>query len=102
MRRRDSGAGAGLVSARGSRKLLVIRGVVGYYGDDVVRVQLVAPPEVAKLYEESHACDCAAGVLDELAHRAGGAACSEEVVGYEDAGTRRYGVGVDLQGVRAV
>ena len=58
--------------------------------------------EVGELYEEGDAGDGAAPALDELAHGVGCAAGGEEVVGDEDAGAWRYGVGVGFEGVGAV
>jgi hypothetical protein len=55
--------------------------------------------EEAQFDEECDARDGAAGVLDELAHGAGGAAGGEEVVYDEDAVTAGDGVGVDFEGV---
>src|SRR5215212_11057992 len=52
--------------------------------------------------EEGDARDDAAGVLDELAHGAGGAAGGEEVVHDEDAVAAGDGVDVDFEGVGAV
>src|ERR671916_198034 len=76
--------------------------MVGDQGHDLVGLELVAAGEVGQFYQEGDARDGAAGVLDELAHGAGGAAGGEEVVGHEDAGALRDGVGVGFQGVRAV
>src|SRR5918998_2840650 len=76
--------------------------MVGDQGHDLVGLELVAAGEVGQFDQEGHAGYGAAGVLHELAHGAGGAAGGEEVVGDEDAGARRDGVGVGFQGVRAV
>src|SRR5215204_4285533 len=91
----------GVVSPSGSGRL-VFRVIVGYEGDDVVGAELVAAVQVAELYEEGNAGNCAAGVLDELAHSASRAACGEQVVCDEDAGALGDRVGVGLQGVGAV
>src|SRR5215210_2893120 len=96
-----TGWGEGVVSPRGSGRL-VFRVIVGYEGDDFVGAELVAAVQVAELYEEDHAGHCAAGVLDELAHGAGRAACGEQVVCNEDAGAFGDRVGVGFQGVGAV
>src|ERR687893_1665938 len=80
----------------------VIWGGVGYQGDDLVGGEAVAAVEVAELYEEGHADDGAAGVLDEFAHGAGGAAGGEEVVADEDPGALPYRVGVGFEGVGPV
>ena len=63
---------------------------------------MFAATEEAELYEEGYAGHDAAGVLDELAHGAGGAAGGEQVIYYEDAGALGDGVEVDLEGVLAV
>ena len=76
--------------------------VVGEEGGYGVGGEEVTAAQGAKFYEEGEAGHDAAGVLDEVAHGAGGAAGGEEVVDDEDAGAGRYGVGVDLQGVRTV
>src|SRR5215211_3155414 len=76
--------------------------IVGDEGDDVVGGEARAAVEVGELYEEGDAGDDSVCVLDELAHGAGGAACGEEVVGDEDAGAWRYGVGVGFQGIGTV
>src|SRR5215217_3254361 len=91
-------------SSSGSGRLcrLFVRVIVGDERDDVVRGEQVAAVQVAELYEECYAGDGAAGVLDELAHGAGGTTGGEEVVGDEDAGARSYGVGVGLEGIGAV
>src|SRR5829696_782416 len=102
MRRSASGVcGVGRVSGRGSGRLLAWV-IVGDEGDDMVGVEAGAAVEEGELYEKCDAGDDAARVLDELAHSAGGAAGGEEVVGDEDAGAWRYGVGVGFQGVGAV
>src|SRR4028119_1300170 len=55
----------------------------------------------AELYEGGPAEDGAAGVLDEFAHGAGGAAGGEEVVADEDPGALPYRAGVGFAGVGA-
>ncbi len=76
--------------------------VVGDEGGDGVGGEKLAAAEEAELYEEGYAGHYAAGVLDELAHGAGGAAGGEQVVYHEDAGAVGDGVEVDLEGVLAV
>src|SRR5687768_6139664 len=102
MRRSAWGAcGAGWVSRMGSGRLLVWV-IVGYEGDDVVGGEAFATVKVGELYEEGYARYDAAGVLDELAHGAGGAAGGEEVIGDEHLGAGQYGVVVGLEGIGAV
>src|SRR5687768_6620266 len=91
----------GAVSSSGSGRL-VLWVMVGDEGDDWVGLELFAAAQVGEFYEEGHACDRTAGVLDELAHGAGRASRCEEVVCDEDAGTFGDRVGVGFQGVGTV
>src|SRR5215212_293903 len=91
------GAG-GVVSPRGSGRLLVWV-IVSDEGDDGVGFEAGAAVQVGELYEESNAGHGAAGVLDELAHSAGGSPGGQQVVDDEDAGIGRNGVVVGFQGV---
>src|SRR5918998_5865018 len=103
MRRSGSGVcGAGSAPCRGSGRLLLGWVIVGNEGDYLVGGEAVAAVEGGEFYEEGDAGHGGAGVLDELAHGAGGAARGEQVVGDEDLGVWRYGVGVGLEGVGAV
>jgi len=86
----------------GPGRASLISVVVGDEGDYFVGFEEFAAFEEAKLYEEGDAGYDAAGVLDELAHGAGGATGGEEVVDDEHAGAFRYAIGVDLQRVLAV
>jgi hypothetical protein len=102
MRRSGSDCrGARYGSCMGSGRLLA-RVIVGDERDDGVRIEAGAAVEVGELYEEGDAGYDTACVFDELAHGAGGAACGEEVVGNEDAGSWRHSVGVGFQGVGAI
>src|SRR5215217_2224553 len=99
MRRSASARWAvGCVSVRGSGRLFVWV-IVSDEGDDVVGFEAGAAVQVGELYEEGDAGHGAAGVLDELAHSAGGTPGGEEVVGDEDAGARLNSVGVGFEGV---
>src|SRR5919202_3394027 len=91
-------AGAGW---SGSGRLL-FRVIVGNERDNLVGGEAGAAAEVCELYKERDAGDDAARILDELAHGACGASCSEEIVSDEDAGTSRDRVGMGFQGVCAV
>src|ERR671911_3197152 len=101
---RRSGSGVwGVRSLRGALSgRLLLRVIVGYEGDYLVGDEAGAAVQGGELYEERDACDGSAGVLDEVAHGAGGAARCEEVVGDEDAGARGDGVRVSLKRVGAV
>src|SRR5215210_984691 len=109
MRRSTSGRSAGLTGrlgreSRGSgRASLTGRSVVvDDEGGDRIGDQELAAPQEAQLYEEGDAGHDTAGVLDEPAHRASGAAGCEKVVDHEDAGAFGYGVGVDLERVLTI
>src|SRR3712207_1608997 len=103
MRRSGSGVCvASSVLCAGSGRLLVGWVIVGYEGDHLVGGEAVSAAQVGELYEEGDAGHGGAGVLDELAHSTGGAARGEQVVGDEDLGAGRYGVGVGLERVGAV
>src|ERR687897_626626 len=101
---RLSGSGIrGVRSVRGTLSgRFLLRVIVGYEGDYLVGNEAGAAVQVGELYEEGDACDGGTGVLDEVAHSAGGAARCEEVVGDEDAGAGGDGVRVGLEGVGAV
>src|SRR3712207_539801 len=95
------GCGVGYVSSiRSGRLLLWV--IVGNKGDYFVGGEAGAAAEVGELYKEGYAGYDAAGVLDELAHSAGGAPGGEQVVGDEDTGAGGDGVGVRFQGVGSV
>src|SRR5918998_2585837 len=98
MRRSGSGVcGAGSAPCRGSGRLLLGWVIVGNEGDYLVGGEAVAAVEGGEFYEEGDAGHGGAGVLDELAHSTGGAARGEQVVGDEDLGAGRYGVGVGFE-----
>src|ERR671916_1497530 len=94
-----SAAGAGRLAGAGRS---VTRGGVVHQGDHLVGRGAGASVEVAELYKEGDAYHGPAGVLDEVAHRAGRAAGRQQVVRHEYAGALAYGVVVGFQGVGAV